>query len=165
MAASELRRAHEIVKDRLYYVALRSRPRDTAHEHFFSVDSALVYWNFFLDFGPLNFAQVRFVCFSRVTWRACLSIFCLSSRGAVAASCMCFMALKRTGMRLDSASYRGLNTYHGFTYGRYSQPFLLVAMAVSAAVHAAIPLANGVLCQRGRGGQFLCPICSHRTPL
>jgi len=58
MAASELRRAHEIVKDRLYYVALRSRPRDTAHEHFFSVDSALVYWNFFLDFGPLNFAQV-----------------------------------------------------------------------------------------------------------
>ena len=59
MAASELRRAHEVVKGRLYYVSLRTRPRDTADTHFFSVDNALVYWNFFLDFGPLSFQQVR----------------------------------------------------------------------------------------------------------
>lgn len=30
--------------------------------HFFSIDSELVYWNFFLDFGPLNLGQLFRFC-------------------------------------------------------------------------------------------------------
>lgn len=58
MSESELRKAIEFIPDRLYYVAVKSRPRDTVDKHFFSTDEALVYWNFFLDFGPLNLGQL-----------------------------------------------------------------------------------------------------------
>lgn len=44
------RRVHTVIPDRLSYVALRHRPRDTSKEHYFCVDSQLVYWAFFLDF-------------------------------------------------------------------------------------------------------------------
>ena len=37
-----------------------SNPSATAH--FFSIDSTLVYWNFFLDFGPLNLGQLYRFC-------------------------------------------------------------------------------------------------------
>lgn len=30
--------------------------------HFFSIDNELVYWNFFLDFGPLNLGQLYRFC-------------------------------------------------------------------------------------------------------
>ena len=50
MTEAELSKAVEIVRDRLYYVALRAVPRDRATAHFFSIDDDLVYWNFFLDF-------------------------------------------------------------------------------------------------------------------
>ena len=41
----------------MYYTPLRSTPKDTASAHFFNIDNDLVYWNFFLDFGPLNLGQ------------------------------------------------------------------------------------------------------------
>jgi cell division cycle 14 len=58
----------------LYYCALKSPP--TSHKILlrnrqnqkvptilFSIDEELVYWNFFLDFGPLNLGQLyRFTC-------------------------------------------------------------------------------------------------------
>lgn len=67
-------------QDRLYYAALSKLPpshnilatipkRDRTDKekgdkkqiHFFCIDNELVYWNFFLDFGPLNLGQlVRF---------------------------------------------------------------------------------------------------------
>lgn len=63
--------AVEIIPDRLYYAALKSQPRldltlTTSNNgeikhlpiHFFSIDTELVYWNFFLDFGPLNLGQL-----------------------------------------------------------------------------------------------------------
>jgi len=47
-------------------VALSSPPADVlakrSGRHFFSVDSELVYWNFYLDFGPLNLAQLYRFC-------------------------------------------------------------------------------------------------------
>ncbi|KAG7345157.1 dual specificity phosphatase [Nitzschia inconspicua] len=69
-----LRGAVEIIPDRLYYCALKSPP--TSHKILlrnrnnqkvptilFNIDGELVYWNFFLDFGPLNLGQLyRFTC-------------------------------------------------------------------------------------------------------
>lgn len=51
-------------QDRLYYVSVRSKPVEELGKkaHFFTMDSELVYWNFFLDFGPLNLAQLYRFC-------------------------------------------------------------------------------------------------------
>lgn len=62
MTDAELAGAAEFVRDRVYYVALRGRPRERADAHFFSTDDTLVYWNFFLDFGPLNLGQLYRFC-------------------------------------------------------------------------------------------------------
>ena len=58
-------------QDRLYYVSLRSKPAldTTKDKHFFCIDAELIYWNFFLDFGPLNLAQLyRFCQVSTITF-------------------------------------------------------------------------------------------------
>lgn len=55
-----------LVQDRLYFVALKSNASSRSDlktvsgkpMHFFNIDSELVYWNFFLDFGPLNLGQL-----------------------------------------------------------------------------------------------------------
>ena len=62
MTDAELQHAIEIVKDRLFWVSLRSVPRNTNKAHFFCTDNELVYWNFFLDFGPLNLGQLYRFC-------------------------------------------------------------------------------------------------------
>jgi cell division cycle 14 len=67
-------------QERLYYAALKqpppshnilaSTPRRNKSDppstkkqiHFFNVDNELVYWNFFLDFGPLNLGQLTRFC-------------------------------------------------------------------------------------------------------
>ena len=55
---------HFFRQDRLYYTALRSSPSSNQQTPsgrtitYFSIDSELVYWNFFLDFGPLNLGQL-----------------------------------------------------------------------------------------------------------
>lgn len=46
--------AIEFLPGRLYYVALKKAPPRVNGAHFFSIDEELVYWNFYLDFGPLN---------------------------------------------------------------------------------------------------------------
>jgi len=68
MANKSMRGAVQILTDRLYYVALKAHPsQDLCHItstgqkkpiHFFNIDRELVYWNFFLDFGPLNLGQL-----------------------------------------------------------------------------------------------------------
>eukprot|EP01035_Chromulina_nebulosa_P020882 gene20882-27069_t len=51
----DMRNAVEFIPDRLYYVALSSPPPIShPQKHFFSIDNEMVYWNFYLDFGPLN---------------------------------------------------------------------------------------------------------------
>ncbi|XP_069126071.1 dual specificity protein phosphatase CDC14AB-like isoform X5 [Argopecten irradians] len=55
--------ASEFIKDRLYFATLRSKPRSTAHTHYFCIDDELVYENFYADFGPLNLALLyRYCC-------------------------------------------------------------------------------------------------------
>jgi len=50
------------------FVASQGRDDDQAQSvtkrkvHFFSIDAELVYWNFFLDFGPLNLGQLFRFC-------------------------------------------------------------------------------------------------------
>ncbi|XP_049780988.1 dual specificity protein phosphatase CDC14C-like isoform X1 [Schistocerca cancellata] len=56
--------ASEYIKDRLYFVTLRTnvKPRSTANTHYFSIDEELVYENFYADFGPLNLAMLYRYC-------------------------------------------------------------------------------------------------------
>jgi len=57
-----LKKTVEIIKDRLYYVAVKGEPAPQEGYIFFSVDRELEYWNFFLDFGPLNLGQLFKFC-------------------------------------------------------------------------------------------------------
>lgn len=60
---SELSNASEFIKDRLYFITLRNKPRHTESVHYFCVDDELVYENFYADFGPLNLAMLyRYCC-------------------------------------------------------------------------------------------------------
>ncbi|KAG7201960.1 hypothetical protein KM043_004664 [Ampulex compressa] len=56
--------AAEFIKDRLYFVTLRTmiKPKSTANTHYFSIDDELVYENFYHDFGPLNLAMLYRYC-------------------------------------------------------------------------------------------------------
>lgn len=54
----ELLKAIEVIPDRLYWVTLSFKPRNTPNSHYFSIDSELVYEEFFSDFGPLNLSSV-----------------------------------------------------------------------------------------------------------
>ena len=70
--------AVEIIPNRLYYSPLKFLPQESTSSsrhneltsqsasekqiHYFSIDSTLIYWNFFLDFGPLNLGQLHRFC-------------------------------------------------------------------------------------------------------
>ncbi|KMQ92112.1 dual specificity protein phosphatase cdc14a [Lasius niger] len=56
--------AAEFIKDRLYFVTLRTtmKPKSTPNTHYFSIDNELVYENFYADFGPLNLAMLYRYC-------------------------------------------------------------------------------------------------------
>jgi len=58
----DLADAVEILPGRLYWVALRSYPKNTAKSHYFCVDNDLVYEPFFADFGPLNLSNTFRYC-------------------------------------------------------------------------------------------------------
>jgi cell division cycle 14 len=62
MTERELADAIEVVRDRLYWVALHSMPRNTMKSQYFSVDNEFVYEPFFADFGPLNLSSVCRYC-------------------------------------------------------------------------------------------------------
>eukprot|EP00981_Chlorochromonas_danica_P004874 scaffold978_cov172-Ochromonas_danica.AAC.5 len=61
-AEKELRHTVEFIPDRLYYVALSGPPPSHPQRHFFSIDKEMVYWNFYLDFGPLNLGHLYRFC-------------------------------------------------------------------------------------------------------
>ena len=48
----------------MFYVALNTPPTTilTQHKHFFSIDNEMIYWNFYLDYGPLNLGHVIRFC-------------------------------------------------------------------------------------------------------
>lgn len=52
--ANGLEVAIEFLPGRLFYVPLKKAPPRLPGTHFFSIDDELMYWNFYLDFGPLN---------------------------------------------------------------------------------------------------------------
>jgi len=55
--------ASEFLKDRLYFASLRTKPKSTAHTHYFCIDDELVYENFYADFGPVNLGLLyRYCC-------------------------------------------------------------------------------------------------------
>ncbi|XP_071861461.1 cell division cycle protein 14 isoform X1 [Bombus fervidus] len=54
--------ASEFIKDRLYFITLRTKPKSTPNIHYFSIDDELVYENFYDDFGPLNLAMLYHYC-------------------------------------------------------------------------------------------------------
>lgn len=79
MISDPLNNAAQIVENRVYYKAFSSNPKafnseignyttltgeQRTHQriHYFSIDSELIYWNFFLDFGPLNLGQLYRFC-------------------------------------------------------------------------------------------------------
>jgi len=60
---NEVISACELIKDRLYFATLKSKPKSTAHTHYFCIDDELLYENFYNDFGPLNLAHIyRYSC-------------------------------------------------------------------------------------------------------
>lgn len=52
----------EVLKEKLYFASFAKPPPPTAGIHYFSTDRSLVYWNFFLDFGPMNLGQTYRFC-------------------------------------------------------------------------------------------------------
>uniref|UniRef100_A0A3B4Y4M4 protein-tyrosine-phosphatase n=1 Tax=Seriola lalandi dorsalis TaxID=1841481 RepID=A0A3B4Y4M4_SERLL len=59
----ELLGAAELIKERLYFATLRSKPKSTANTHYFCTDDEFLYENFYADFGPLNLAMLyRYCC-------------------------------------------------------------------------------------------------------
>ena len=61
-AERQLEAAIEILPGRLYWVPLGGAPPQQAHKNFFCIDNDLIYWNFFLDFGPLNLGHLYRYC-------------------------------------------------------------------------------------------------------
>ncbi|XP_034035162.1 dual specificity protein phosphatase CDC14AB isoform X2 [Thalassophryne amazonica] len=60
---AELVGAAELIKERLYFATLRSKPKSTANTHYFCTDDEFVYESFYADFGPLNLAMLyRYCC-------------------------------------------------------------------------------------------------------
>ena len=52
----------EVIKDRLYFASFNKPPAPSSGVQYFSTDRSLVYWNFFLDFGPMNLGQTYRFC-------------------------------------------------------------------------------------------------------
>jgi cell division cycle 14 len=47
---------------KVFYTSLTSKPSRSSSIHYFSTDTELVYWNFYLDFGPLNLGHLMRFC-------------------------------------------------------------------------------------------------------
>lgn len=52
----------QVIKDRLYFAYYSKAPTPEDGVHYFSTDRSLLYWNFFLDFGPMNIGQTYRFC-------------------------------------------------------------------------------------------------------
>jgi len=61
-ASCDVANVVEIMPSRLYWLARRTVPKDTATSHFFSIDAMLRYDAFNADFGPLSLGQTFRYC-------------------------------------------------------------------------------------------------------
>lgn len=123
--------------DKLYFLSLSEQPPKLQHIHFFSIDTVLVYINFYADFGPSNLSQVvrfceilqeKFITPATATKKICLYSSMDVDKRANAAFLMCaYMMLvhKKSpeesffplmGQGIPFAPYRdagyGAATYH-----------------------------------------------------
>ncbi|RHZ41734.1 hypothetical protein DYB26_003908 [Aphanomyces astaci] len=48
----------EFVANKLFYTSVSAAPKSTEDMLYFSIDNQLIYWNYCLDFGPLNIGHV-----------------------------------------------------------------------------------------------------------
>ncbi|XP_045426681.1 dual specificity protein phosphatase CDC14B isoform X7 [Pipistrellus kuhlii] len=63
LEGSGTRLVAEVIKDRLCFAILCSRPKSSSNVHYFTIDNELEYENFYADFGPLNLAMLyRYCC-------------------------------------------------------------------------------------------------------
>jgi hypothetical protein len=51
-----------LTTDKLFYISLNETPPKNQNIHFFTIDTTLVYVNFYMDFGPSNLANVVRFC-------------------------------------------------------------------------------------------------------
>jgi hypothetical protein len=135
MTDADLAKAVCFVPDRLYYVSLRSVPRDRPNAHFFSIDDDLVYWNFFLDFGPLNLGQLYRFCQLlssklhdkvRHPPTAGWHNLCLSAEpsGVAAAACACPQAYADKQIYYYSGTHSHKRTNAAFLISAYAMLYL-----------------------------------------
>eukprot|EP00573_Skeletonema_grethae_P001380 CAMPEP_0201691210 /NCGR_PEP_ID=MMETSP0578-20130828/4430_1 /ASSEMBLY_ACC=CAM_ASM_000663 /TAXON_ID=267565 /ORGANISM="Skeletonema grethea, Strain CCMP 1804" /LENGTH=636 /DNA_ID=CAMNT_0048176369 /DNA_START=288 /DNA_END=2198 /DNA_ORIENTATION=+ len=140
----QLRGAIEIIPNRLYYAPLKYFPTeeydsssddddeeagpprhkysttsDTSKKskkpiHYFSIDSELIYWNFFLDFGPLNLGQLYRFCsklnakLSTPQYKDCIICYYSGPKGeqrANATYLICAWSMLYMGRSLEEAYY------------------------------------------------------------
>eukprot|EP00941_MAST-03F_sp_MAST-3F-sp1_P005750 g5750.t1 len=119
MTQRELANAAEFIKDRLYYVALRKAPitNDLANCYFFTLDSELVYWNFFLDFGPLSLGQ---------SFRFCQVLQSKLNDPKLKGKKICYYSSHHPHRRTNAAVLIGIFaiTYLGMTAEEAYKPFV-----------------------------------------
>lgn len=60
--ANMLRRAVEIIPNKLYFKSTLKPLKDTENIHYFSVDDKFIYEPFMHDFGPINLGQTHTFC-------------------------------------------------------------------------------------------------------
>ena len=53
---------YRLIPNRLYYMVVRQLPLDSETCHYFCTDEVFRYYNYFLDFGPLNISQIHSFC-------------------------------------------------------------------------------------------------------
>ncbi|KAJ8305588.1 hypothetical protein KUTeg_016133 [Tegillarca granosa] len=51
--------ASEFIKDRLYFATLRSKPKSTAHTHYFCIDDELVYEKYLSHVGESHLTPIK----------------------------------------------------------------------------------------------------------
>eukprot|EP00577_Skeletonema_sp_RCC1716_P005916 CAMPEP_0113418648 /NCGR_PEP_ID=MMETSP0013_2-20120614/26327_1 /TAXON_ID=2843 ORGANISM="Skeletonema costatum, Strain 1716" /NCGR_SAMPLE_ID=MMETSP0013_2 /ASSEMBLY_ACC=CAM_ASM_000158 /LENGTH=625 /DNA_ID=CAMNT_0000305915 /DNA_START=239 /DNA_END=2116 /DNA_ORIENTATION=+ /assembly_acc=CAM_ASM_000158 len=132
----QLRGAIEIIPNRLYYAPLKYFPtseygsssddEETGRHHtpsqkhkkkkihYFSIDSELIYWNFFLDFGPLNLGQLYRFCsklnakLSSPQYKDCIICYYSGAKGeqrANASYLICAWSMLYMGRSLEEAYF------------------------------------------------------------
>ena len=136
--------AVEIIPDRLYFAPLKFFPpeqhqdeeegddgddsdNNDDHEsspkkkkksnkpiHYFSIDNELIYWNFFLDFGPLNLGQLYRFCtklntkLSSPQYKDCIICYYSAAKGEARANAsylICAWSMLYLGRTLEEAYF------------------------------------------------------------
>ncbi|GAB1298308.1 Dual-specificity protein phosphatase CDC14B [Apodemus speciosus] len=110
----------EVIRDRLCFAILYSRPKSASNEHYFSIDNELEYENFYADFGPLNLSitmlRKKIIHFTGTDQRK-------QANAAFLIGCyMCYIFGKDTRRRVQNINLRrySLYSFQNAAYGSCS---------------------------------------------